>query len=149
MARNRNKGKSTSRAAPVQTHRKRSISAPLVIAGLAAVVAFPIFRDATGEEMKRDRYGADQYSCQCDYGSRCEHADGGWVGPWYPADTGNGLSGTREWGECSQDTRGTNYRSGGYYGAGRSMLDYHSPVSRESGYRGGFGGSARIRSAVS
>ena len=149
MARSRNKGKSGSRLTPVQGQRKRSLTGPLVIAGMAAVVAFPMIRDATGEKMTRERYGADHYSCQCDYGSQCQHVDDNWVGPWRPADQSSGLSLKREWGECSQDSDDDHYRHGGYYGAGRPVSAYRFPPSREIGYRGGFGGTAWVRSAGS
>jgi hypothetical protein len=130
-----------------ESRRKRSYEVPLLWLGAAAFIGFPILRDATADPMQRNRYGNDRYSCECDYGAdRCSYTDRGWVGPWYAeraADRGAEDPGT---GRCWQPRPGGSY----YAGTGRPVHDaYRPPSGVERGYRGGFGGTGRIRAAGS
>lgn len=114
--------------------------------GIVACIGFPLLRDATADPMQRNRY-ADERSCRCDYGDRCRLEDGQWTGPWYARDRGDQWGGDPGAGAC---------RSGGgsRYGYGGSRTTpaedaYRGPASVERGYRGGFGGSGRVRAASS
>lgn len=130
--------------------RKRSWDVPWMWVGAAVLIGFPMLRDATADRMLRNRY-ANQYSCECDYGpQRCSPVGGQWVGPWYARDLAKratddpGLGGT-----CP--SRGA---TGGYggtyrYGSGPAPDGYEPPRSVEQGYRGGFGGTGRVRAAGS
>ena len=128
------------------TVRRRSYEVPLLWIGVAAFVGFPMLRDATSDRMLRNRYGSDLYSCECDYGrDRCSYRDGHWVGPWYARDAQDRRPDDPGAGAC---------RSGGghvgYAYSGRRGNDpYQPPSSVERGYRGGFGGTGRVRAAGS
>jgi hypothetical protein len=126
--------------------RKRSFEVPLLWIGFAVFAGFPILRDATSDPMMRNRYGNDLRSCECDYGrDRCERQQGGWVGPWYARDSVDARADDPGGGACR--SRG----SRAYAYSGRSSGDdtYRGPQSVESGYRGGFGGTGRVRAAGS
>jgi hypothetical protein len=128
------------------TGRRRSYEVPLLWIGVAAFVGLPMLRDATSDRMLRNRYGNDSYSCECDYGrDRCSYRDGQWVGPWYARDAQDRQPDDPGAGSC---------RSGGGHGgyaySGQRGTDpYRSPTSVERGYRGGFGGTGRVRAAGS
>jgi hypothetical protein len=125
--------------------RRRSLVEPLMWVGAAALIGFPILRDATADTMVRNEYH-DAASCECDYsGAQCAWNGNTrrFVGPWYapigtkPAadDPGGGQCRTRH--------------ASGYYGSGGGAADYRGPTSVEAGYRGGFGGTGRVRAAGS
>lgn len=132
---------------------RRSLEVPLLWLGVAAFVGYPVLRDATSDPMQRNRYGSDKYSCECDYGAgRCSLQDGNWLGPWYavnaqdrkPDDPGSGL--------CREHDRGYGghtYASTYSRNALTSQETYRGPRGIESGYRGGFGGTGRVRAAGS
>lgn len=130
--------------------RKRSLEVPLLWLGVAAFVGYPMLRDATSDKMQRNRYGSDQWSCECDYGAgRCNFEKGNWVGPWYAREVTDRKSDDPGRGACRERHAGGGYYHGGYAGAGASDDGYRSPRSVEAGYRGGFGGTRRVRAAGS
>ncbi|MBP3984340.1 hypothetical protein J5837_07845 [Pseudoxanthomonas helianthi] len=116
--------------------------------GVAAFIGFPMLRDATSDKMQRNRY-ADEASCRCDYGDRCdldwnqENGPGKWVGPWYASNDADRRADDPGMGACR--THGGGYRSGYVY----RDDGYRGPASVERGYRGGFGGTGRVRAAGS
>lgn len=123
--------------------RKRSLEVPLLWIGAVAFIGFPLLRDATADPMSRNRY-TDRASCECDYGgNHCswDNATSRWVGPWYARRESDRQAGDPGWGACR--TRGP--AMAGYLGGSR----YVPPQSVESGYRGGFGGTGRVRAAGS
>lgn len=127
--------------------RRRSFEVPLLWLGAAAFIGFPILRDATADSMQRNRYGSDRASCECDYGvDRCTYTDGGWVGPWYADRASDRRGDDPGTGRCWQGRTG-----GGYYAGGLRPADdaYRAPIGVERGYRGGFGGTGRVRAAGS
>jgi hypothetical protein len=128
--------------------RRRSLEAPLLWIGVALFAGFPMVRDATSEPMLRNRYGSDLRSCECDYGQdRCVRQDGGWVGPWYARDAADVRPDDPGRGVCRVRSGGYSYA---YSGRSSGQDDgYRAPASVESGYRGGFGGSGRVRAAGS
>lgn len=127
-----------------QPERKRSLEVPLLWLAGAAFIGFPLLRDATADDMLRNRYG-DLQSCECDYGgTRCTSVGGAWYGPWYARDATD-----RRWddpgpgGQCR--TAGSGH-GGGHFGYRGGPYDgYLPPTGIERGYRGGFGGSGRVR----
>lgn len=123
--------------------RRRSLGVPLFWMGAAAFFAFPVVRDATADPMLRNQY-RDLSSCQCDYGNRCSwnRESNGWVGPWYARRASDRQPDDPGWGACYTN-RGTAL---GYAGGGAR---YDPPKSTEAGYRGGFGGTGRVRAAGS
>lgn len=136
-------------------NRKRSYEVPLLWLGAAALIGFPLLRDATSDQMRRNRY-ADRYSCECDYGSgRCnfDYERRVWLGPWYARDASARKADDPGQGQCRATYR---YSGGGGYGGGNysgartaESGDYRPPNGVDSGYRGGFGGAARVRAAGS
>lgn len=131
--------------------RRRSFEVPLLWLGVAAFVGFPVLRDATSDKMQRNRYGADRYSCECDYGpERCSYRDGNWVGPWYAVDLADRKSDDPGRGACRERGSGSGSHIYGYSGASSARQDaYRGPSAVEAGYRGGFGGTGRVRAAGS
>lgn len=128
--------------------RKRSLEVPLLWIGVAVLAGFPILRDATSDPMQRNQYGSDVRSCECDYGrDRCERHQGNWVGPWYASESADARKDDPGGGACRSRYSGSSYA----YGARPSGADegYRGPRSIETGYRGGFGGSGRVRAAGS
>jgi hypothetical protein len=124
---------------------KRSLEHPMWWLLGAALIAWPLLRDATATKMSRNRY-ANLESCSCAYSrQQCEASKDDWVGPWYPKegetqDPGNPGRGK----DCSSSSRG-------YYGGFASTQDdrVRGPTGVEHGYRGGFGGTGRVRAAGS
>jgi hypothetical protein len=129
--------------------RKRSWDVPWMWVGAAVLIGFPMLRDATADRMLRNRY-VNQYSCECDYGQqRCRREGGQWLGPWYASDPAKrAADDPGHGGTCP--SRGS---TGGYVGyryvGGTSPSDYEPSRSVERGYRGGFGGTGRVRAAGS
>ncbi|RZA18531.1 MAG: hypothetical protein EOP93_10985 [Lysobacteraceae bacterium] len=118
---------------------------PWLWLGAAALIGFPMLRDASSDRMLRNRY-ADEASCRCDYAERCgadmtQPANSRqWVGPWYAGSAGDRAADDAGAGAC---------RSGGGHGGvggyAYRQEGYREPVSIERGYRGGFGGSGHVR----
>lgn len=130
--------------------RKRSLEVPLLWLGVAAFVGYPMLRDATSDKMQRNRYGSDQWSCECDYGAgRCNFDNGNWVGPWYASNAKDRKSDDPGRGACRERHEGGSYYHGGFAGANGADNAYRGPGSVEAGYRGGFGGTGRVRAAGS
>lgn len=129
-----------------ESRRGREI--PWLTIGAVALIGLPILRDVTADPMRRNRY-VDRASCECDYGNRCErdYANGGWTGPWYARDVSDRRVDDPGEGECRRHY-GTRYGYSGYGGYGRDT-GYRPPTSVESGYRGGFGATGRVRAAGS
>lgn len=131
--------------------RRRSLEVPLLWLGVAAFIGYPLLRDATSDKMQRNRYGSDQFSCECDYGAgACEYQGGTWVGPWYAVDAADRKADDPGRGTCRE--RGTGSSGRGYAYSGNSSVQqeaYRGPNGVESGYRGGFGGTGRVRAAGS
>jgi hypothetical protein len=131
-----------------QPGRKRSFQVPLLWIGAAALIGFPILRDATADPMQRAVYW-DRESCECDYGAgRCSLQDARWVGPWYARkDADRKADDPGVSGQCVTSGRAGHYfyGSAGYTGAS----GYRGPRAVENGHRGGFGGTGRVRSAAS
>lgn len=123
--------------------RKRSLEVPLLWLAGAAFIGFPILRDATADDMLRNRY-SDSQSCECDYGARCTYEGGRWYGPWYARDADD-----RTWddpGPGGQCRVGSGGHGGSYYAyRGGSYDGYRARTGIERGYRGGFGASGRVR----
>lgn len=130
-----------------EPRRKRSLEVPLLWLGAAAFIGFPILRDATADQMQRNRYGNDRSSCECDYGAdRCSYVETDWVGPWYASEEANRRADDPGVGACWRRGHGAGY----YAGARRPGEDtYRGPSGIERGYRGGFGGTGRVRAAGS
>ena len=128
--------------------RRRSLEVPLLWLGVAAFVGYPMLRDATSDRMQRNRYGSDQFSCECDYGpGNCSLREGSWAGPWYAEDAADRKHGDPGIGACRERERG--YYRTAYAGVPRPDPAYRSPASVDAGYRGGVGGSGRVRAAGS
>lgn len=128
--------------------RKRSLEVPLLWLGVAAFVGLPMLRDATSDNMLRNKYGSDLASCECDYSrNACSLKDGEWVGPWYARDAEDRKPDDPGSGKCRYHggSSGHFYRSN----LARTNEQYRSPRAFESGYRGGFGGTGRVRAAGS
>lgn len=131
--------------------RRRSLEVPLLWLGVAAFAGFPMLRDATSDPMQRNRYGNDLHSCECDYGQdRCSFQNGGWVGPWYARDAKDRKPDDPGRGAC-RERQGGHGGSHGYRGSTLVSQDdgYRTPSGVERGYRGGFGGTGRVRAAGS
>lgn len=126
--------------------RKRSWEVPLFVVGVGSVLGFSILRDATADPMMRNLYRQDEASCRCDYGPQCQRADGQWVGPWYAQDAQDRQADDPGRGACRTGGHGAAWIGGGRYG---SPDNYRTPAMVESGYRGGFGATGRVRSASS
>lgn len=120
---------------------------PWLWLGVAAFVGFPMLRDATSDRMQRNRY-VDEASCRCDYGDRCDwdwsQSRAEWVGPWYASSDADRKADDPGAGVC-QTRSGGGYRGGYVY----RESGYWGPASVERGYRGGFGGTGRVRAAGS
>lgn len=132
------------------TQDKPSFEIPWLALGAAALIGFPLLRDATSDSMRRNHY-ADRGSCECDYADRCTRdlATGSWDGPWYADDAADRKADDPGEGACRRPG-GYGNSGGGYYSYGRAGAGgYRGPVSIEHGYRGGFGGTAHVRAAGS
>jgi hypothetical protein len=122
---------------------------------VGVLVAFPLIRDMTADPMQRAVF-RNEASCRCAYPqATCTRDDrGNWVGPWYARDAKDRRPDDPGRGQYC-------YHGGGYHGGyfsggasgGASTASTNpdvSPAARvESGYRGGFGGSGRVRAAGS
>lgn len=132
-------------------NRRRSLEVPLLWLGVAAFIGYPVLRDSTSDRMQRNRYGSDQFSCECDYGAgACRYQGGHWFGPWYAVDRADRKPDDPGRGACR--TRGAGYGGHAYaYSNGGSVQQdaYRGPNGVEAGYRGGFGGTGRVRAAGS
>lgn len=127
--------------------RKRSIEGPLWLVGAAVLIGYPFVRDFTTDRMQRNTY-ANAASCECAYGhGQCQFADGRWVGPWYAVDPEDRTAGDPGQGRsCGRSRSGT----GSYGHVGSSGRDdVSSRTGVETGNRGGFGGTGRVRAAGS
>jgi len=131
--------------------RRRSLEVPLLWLGVAAFIGYPVLRDSTSDRMQRNRYGSDQFSCECDYGAgACRYQGGTWVGPWYAVDAADRKAGDPGRGACRTGSGG--HAGHGYTYSGASSVQqqaYRGPNGVEAGYRGGFGGTGRVRAAGS
>ena len=126
--------------------RKRSYEVQLWALGAAALIGFPLLRDATSDPMQRNVY-ANRSNCECEYATGCAITENGrWVGPWYAINSDQRKADDPgEGGTCGGQSRNG---SGGYHSY-RGDGQTESRVGVEKGYRGGFGGSARVRGAGS
>ena len=124
---------------------KRSIEGPLWVIGAAVLIGYPLLRDATADKMLRNTY-SNAASCECAYSAaQCSYAGGPWVGPWYARDAEDRRADDPGAGnDCQRGGRSGG--SGGYYGgSGRSDDGVGPRTGIETGHRGGFGGSGRVR----
>jgi hypothetical protein len=122
---------------------KRSIEGPLWVIGAAVLIGYPLVRDATADKMLRNHY-ANAASCHCAYSPAQCSADGTrWVGPWYARDAEDRHADDPGAGNsCPRSSGGS---GGYYYGSGRSDDGVGPRTGVETGHRGGFGGSGRVR----
>jgi hypothetical protein len=123
---------------------RRSIEGPLWVIGAAALIGFPLLRDATADKMLRNTY-ANSSSCHCAYSvAQCNRDGNRWVGPWYARDAADRQADDPGAGnDCQRSSRSGG--SGAYYGSGRSDDGIGPRTGVETGHRGGFGGSGRVR----
>jgi hypothetical protein len=122
---------------------KRSLEGPLWVIGAAALIGYPLLRDATADKMLRNQY-SNASSCYCAYSQAQCYPDGNrWVGPWYARDAEDRHADDPGAGnDCPRRSSG----SGGYHGSWARSDDGVGPrTGIESGHRGGFGGSGRVR----
>lgn len=133
--------------------RKRSSSPPLWERAWpwwtlgAILIGFPLIRDATSDRMNRGVY-PNEASCRCAYSAQqCTRGDNGrYLGPWYARDAADRRpDDPGEGNRCGTARTGS---GGGYYSYGGND-DVRGRTGVESGYRGGFGGSGRVRAAGS
>jgi hypothetical protein len=116
---------------------------PLMWVGAIALLGIPLVRDLSADRMVRNQY-RDLESCDCDYSAaRCDWNSEAsrYVGPWYAA------TGTKP--DAADPGPGRCYlphQRGVYFGGAGS---YRPPATVEHGFRGGFGGTGRVRAAGS
>jgi hypothetical protein len=123
----------------------------IVLVLLGTTLAVPYFENRNVQPLSRNRY-TDLDGCLRDYDSaQCKVDGGNWYGPWYLADAARRTG-------APNDPGPGRYFGGGYYGGygggiGRGFAATGSetggvgpggPVSVESGYRSGFGGTAHV-----
>jgi hypothetical protein len=124
---------------------KRSLEGPLWVIGAAVLIGYPLVRDATADKMLRNTY-ANSSSCHCAYSVAQCNVDGTrWLGPWYARDAEDRQADDPGPGKDCQ-RRGYHGGSSAYYGgSGRSDDGIGPRTGVETGHRGGFGGSGRVR----
>jgi hypothetical protein len=119
------------------------------VGAILALIGFPALRDATADPMRRNHYFSEA-DCRCDYGDRCTLDRGRWAGPWYARDVANRRFDDPGAGQCRSQSHGSS--ASRYWSSSavdRPLESYHGPVAIEAGYRGGFGGTGRVRAAGS
>jgi hypothetical protein len=136
---------------PESRETRRSLTAPLWAIGIA-LVGYPLVRDATADRMVRNTY-RNAESCACAYSpAQCStNEEGKWVGPWYASNTDDRKPDDPGSGKYCGSGSSSGYH-GGYSGLssyGSGSRDTSPASGVEHGYRGGFGGSGRVRAAGS
>jgi hypothetical protein len=115
-----------------------------VVGGL--LVGWPLLRDATSDEMRRNTY-SNQASCECAYSStQCKREGGSWVGPWYAVDEDDREAGDPGEGRRCGSSGGSGHASAF---ASRGGDDVRGRTGVQQGHRGGFGGTGRVRAGGS
>jgi hypothetical protein len=129
---------------PRPEERKRSLQAPLWAIGIA-LVGYPLLRDATADKMQRNTY-RNAESCACAYSpTQCSRDENSWVGPWYASRAGDRKYDDPGEGQyCRTGTSGMRF---GSYGGTSGDGAVEPATGTQRGYRGGFGGTGRVRAA--